>query len=133
MFNWQGFEGQVPFTDLLGYVPSDTTPPPPPTQAPTEPGGSQWFAEASTSAQVRIQSAGHTRDSQAWYDHGYMGGSTYTFRTMATQDTYDGPALAAGARITQPPDNYTPDDFVRRQCDRGRARGRGRGRGRRGT
>ena len=36
MFNWQGFEGQVPFTDLLGYVPSDTTLPPPPTQAPTQ-------------------------------------------------------------------------------------------------
>ena len=42
---------------------------------------------------------------------------------------YDGPALAAGVRITQPPDNYTPDDFVRRQRDRGR----GRARGRRGT
>ena len=37
---------------------------------------------------------------------------------------YDGPALAAGVRMTQPPDNYTPDDFVRRQRDRGRARGR---------
>ena len=113
--------------ELLSYVPADTTPPPPPIQAPTQPGVSQWFAESSSSTHVRIQSANHTRDSQAWYDHDYMGGSTYTFRTTGTQDryddttrevpiphVYDGPALAAGARITQPPDNYTPEDFVRR-------------------
>ena len=115
----------------------DTTPPPPPTQDPTTPGVSQWFAESSTSAHVRMQSADHIRDSQAWYDHSYQGGSTYTFRTTGTQDryndttrevpvppVYDGPALAAGARITQPPDNYTPEDFVRRQRDRGHGRGR---------
>ena len=108
-FDWQGLEGHLSFTDLLGYVPADTTPPPPPTKAPTEPGVSQWFAESSTSAHVRIQSADHIRDSQAWYDHDYMGGSTYTFRTTGTQDryddttrkvpippVYDGPALVAG-------------------------------------
>src|SRR6266508_2605763 len=98
--------------ELLSYVPADTTPPLPPTQALTQPGVSQWFAESSSSAHVRIQSAHHIRDSQAWYDHDYMGGSTYTFRTTSTQNryddttrevsiphVYDGPALAAGARI----------------------------------
>src|SRR6266542_2419138 len=58
------------------------------------------------------------------HDHGH-------YERGAITPVYDGPALAAGVRMTQPPDNYTPDDFVRRQRDRGRARGRGRGR--RGT
>jgi len=135
ILNWHELGGHLSFTDLLSYVPVDTTPPPPPTQDPTTPGVSQWFAESSTSAQVRMQSADHLRDSQAWYDNSYQGGSTYTFTTTDTTrevplpPVYDGPALAAGVRMTQPPDNYTPDDFVRRQRDRGR----GRGRGRRGT
>ena len=137
LFNWQGLEGHIPFTQLLtSHLPADTTPPSPRTQAPAQAGVLQWFAESSSSAHVCIQSVDHTRDSHAWYDHDYMGGSTYTFRTTGTQEryddttrevpiahAYDGPALAAGARISQPPDTYTPEDFVRRHHGRGR-RGR---------
>src|SRR5438105_945839 len=83
LFEWQGFKGHMPFTQLLtSHLPADTTPPLPPTQA----GVSQWYAESSSSAYVRIQSADHTRGSHAWYDHVYMGESTYTFRTTGTQD-----------------------------------------------
>ena len=62
-------------------------------------------------------------------DHGIQDRYDDTTREVPIPPVYDGLALAAGVRMIQPPDNYTPDDFVRRQRDRGR----GRGRGRRGT
>jgi len=87
--------------------------------------------ESSSSAHALIQSAHHIRDSHAWYDQDHMGGSTYTFRTTGTEEIYDGitregpaphgydgPAHVAGVRISQPPDIYTPEDFVHRQRGR---------------
>jgi hypothetical protein len=76
--------------------------------------GSQWYPQSCVDqapSQYILQTSGPAPDNPTeWYVQHHHTGSEYTFMR------WQGPSHAAGQRVRQPPDNFTPEDFTHRQC-----------------
>jgi hypothetical protein len=111
------YSGSMSFTELLhshwGPLADDAVPSQWQPQA-DEAGGSQWYPQScvdQTPSQHILQTSG-----QIIRQNGIR--STIILVSDYTFMQRQGPSQAAGQRARQLPDNFTPKDFMHRQCGR---------------